>query len=151
MHLFCCYEKKGSLAIEASLIMPGIISAIIFIIYAGFYYYDRCVMERAAYSAVLKCGTGYIYDCDHINIDCGLDTIEEEVESKFYEYVRNRLAGSWELECNALAEDQAIMIRVIGRMSWPGGFFTEYLGGGFFSIDITESSMNLYEPLYIRE
>lgn len=150
MHLFHNIKKDGSLAVETSLIMPGIISAILFIIYAGFYYYDRCVIEGAAYSAVLKSGTGYIYDNDYINKGLIPYEIEKETENRFIEAANARLVGNWKIDCHALVNEQEILLKINGVLEQPGGLLMGYIGEKMFSIDIVESSMNIYEPLYIR-
>ena len=45
---------KGYLAVEASLIMPLLISAIIFTLYLGFYLYNVCILHQVAYTAALR-------------------------------------------------------------------------------------------------
>lgn len=150
MHLFSSYKKDGSLVVETSLIMPGIIAAIMFIIYAGFYYYDRCVIEEVAYSSVLKSGSGYVYDGDHINNDLSYYELERLTENKFVEATNNRLVGNWEIDSKALADEEEITLKIKGVMDMPGGFLMEYISEKLFSIDIVESSKNIYEPLYIR-
>ncbi|MGN0289914.1 MAG: TadE family protein [Lachnospiraceae bacterium] len=45
---------KGYLTVEASLIMPLLISAIIFTLYLGFYLYNVCILHQVAYTAALR-------------------------------------------------------------------------------------------------
>ena len=42
------------MTLEASLIMPLVLYVCIFIIYAGFYQYDRCIMQQDIYRAALR-------------------------------------------------------------------------------------------------
>ncbi len=46
-------KAEGYFTVEATLIMPFVLYVCIFIIYTGFYLYDRCVMKQDAYRAAL--------------------------------------------------------------------------------------------------
>ncbi len=48
------YRLKGSYTIEAALILPLIMTVIVFIIYMSFFLHDRAVMSACAYQAALK-------------------------------------------------------------------------------------------------
>ena len=47
-------EYEGYMTVEASVIMPIVLIVCCFIIYIGFYQYDRCVSEQDAYRAALR-------------------------------------------------------------------------------------------------
>ena len=47
-------ECEGYMTVEASVIMPIVLIVCCFIIYTGFYQYDRCVSEQDAYRAALR-------------------------------------------------------------------------------------------------
>lgn len=46
-------KTDGYFTVEATLIMPVVLYVCIFIIYMGFYLYDKCVMKQDAYRAAL--------------------------------------------------------------------------------------------------
>lgn len=138
------------MVIELSLLMPGIIAVLIFIIYTGFYYHDRSVIENVAYSSVLKCGSGYLYDNKNISVVCDDKEYENAVINRFYESIYGRVVGKWNLDSRAYVNNNSISINVNGYMEWPGGLILEYLGGHLFKLSINESAMKIYEPNYIR-
>lgn len=43
--------KRGSMTVEASLIMPLVLLCVVFILYVGFYWYDCAVCTGACYNA----------------------------------------------------------------------------------------------------
>lgn len=45
---------KGYMSIEASFIMPWVIFIFVFLIYASFYLYDKCVLFQDAYTLCLR-------------------------------------------------------------------------------------------------
>lgn len=53
MHSFKSIYKRGVLTVELAFLMPSVLAVIIIVIYAGFYFHDRCVIESIAYRAVL--------------------------------------------------------------------------------------------------
>lgn len=130
-------ERNAVLTIELSLLMPGIMAVLILVIYAGYYYHDRCVIESLAYSAVLK--SSYEKSPD-----------EYEVDRLFQEAADKRLLGKWDMSENIkILSDEIIMV-VEGNMTFSTGGMMQYLKDILFSVNITESAKRLNEPEYIR-
>ena len=130
-------ERNAVLTIELSLLMPGIMAVLILVIYAGYYYHDRCVIESLAYSAVLK--TSYEKYPD-----------EYEVDRLFQEAADKRLLGKWDMSENIKIYDDEIIMVVEGNMTFSTGGMLQYLKDILFSVNIIESAKRLNEPRYIR-
>ena len=65
------------MTVEACLVLPVVFYVCIFIIYVGFYQYDRCVISQDAYSAALTGSSVYTDDNQKV-----YNTIWEELEEK---------------------------------------------------------------------
>lgn len=144
MYCFKNNYRKGSLSIELSLIMPGVMAVILIIIFSGYYYHDRCVIQRCAYSSVLK--TSY----DENIAECNLNS-EEELERAIIYYfdkeIDGRLIGKWNLEKCTSVDNEKIEINVSGSMICIEGIFTGYLSGMMFEINLTESAMRKWKGI----
>lgn len=142
MHIFktCGKDltKGASLTIELSMLMPGIITVLIIIIFCGYYFHDKCVIQRAAYSAALK--TSYESGTE---ADYARDLFEENVSKC--------LLGKWNIEDDVTISDDEIRINVQGTMSCFSGFVSGYVSDRIFSINVCESVNILNEPAYIRD
>ncbi|MDO4189628.1 MAG: hypothetical protein Q4D29_11625, partial [Lachnospiraceae bacterium] len=104
-------RKKASLTIELSLLMPGIMSAIIIIIFASYYYHDRCVIECAAYSSVLK-------ESQMCSDRCAVDIFDDCIEDK--------LLGVWSLSTLETCNEETVTIQVKGNMKCFNGMLLRY-------------------------
>jgi len=128
--------------------MPGLLAIMIWIIFSGYYFHDKCVIERAAYSAVLKAASGHIYGCDDVNVGCSENEISGCVEDYFSGELDKRLLGDWDIVKSVTIDSDTVIINVKGQMSYPDALMS-FLEIKFFSVDITESAMHYYEPEYI--
>ncbi len=48
------HEANAYLTLEASLIMPFVLMILVFLIYTGFYYYDKCLLQQDAYRIMIR-------------------------------------------------------------------------------------------------
>ena len=55
-------QLGGYMTVEATLIMPIVLYLCIFVVYSGFFLYDKCVMKQDAFRAVLKGSSIYGQD-----------------------------------------------------------------------------------------
>ena len=133
---FAILKRKASFTVELSLLMPGIMAVLVFIIYLGYYCHDRCVIERAMYSAVLKAG----YD-DAVN--------EHNIYYYYNDAVDGRLIGKWRTNENITISGDEIRINVNGYMECFSGAASSYLAKALFRVDFSESSKNLNEVGYL--
>ena len=129
--------KRGSLTIELSLLTPAIISVLIIVIFSGYFYHDRCVIQRAAYTSVLK--SSAISDAD-----------ENTADMIFEDELSGRLIGKWDLQKKIETSDDYISLRVSGNMKCIDGIFTKYLSNMMYKIDISESAFDVNAPDYLR-
>lgn len=129
-------KKKAVMTVELSLLMPGIIAVLIFIIYLGYYFHDRCVMERGIYHAALR---------------GSYDSVKSEtsIHEYFEDEVSERLIGKWNLCVSVHITEDEIITDVRGNMDLLEGVFSSYLSKVFFNVDMSESVICLNEPSYI--
>ena len=129
--------KNGVMTLELSLLMPAILAFIILIIFTGYFYHDKCIIERGAYSACIK-GAEYLSQQkgrEHT------DDAESMMREAFYNETDNRLTGKWTLSATVSNTDDEVSINVTGNMSCMNGIFTRYLSMAAFSVDINESAV----------
>jgi len=128
--------KKASMTIELSLLMPGILSVFILIIFMGYYIHDKCVIQRAAYSSASKV------------VGCVLS--EDEFNRRFEEGIVS-IIGKWDISKDIKVSDGEIIIHVKGTMRCLNGVLTHYLSDIIFCVDITENVCLESGPEYVRE
>ena len=129
--------KDGVLTLEISLLMPAILAVIILIIFTGYFYHDKCIIERGAYSACIK---GVEYLSQQKGRKHTADT-ESMMREAFYNETDNRLVGKWTISATVSNTDDEVSINVTGNMSCMNGIFTRYLSMAAFSVDINESAV----------
>lgn len=72
----------GYFTVEATLIMPIVLYVCLFIIYTGFFWYDRCLMRQDAYRAALA-GSSIYRDDNQKVYNKVADTIARLTEDKY--------------------------------------------------------------------
>lgn len=125
--------KKGVMTIELSLLMPGILAVIILILFTGYYFHDRCIIDRAVYSACVKCVENL-----NNNEECFNENIDEAAIEYFEKETNDRLIGKWEIEVNTLNTEAEVIVNASGNMACIKGVFSSYLSKAIYSIDIEE-------------
>lgn len=73
---------EGYFTVEATLIMPIVLYVCIFIIYTGFYLYDKCLMKQDAYRAALA-GSRIYRDDNQKVYNAAADAIVNFAEGKY--------------------------------------------------------------------
>lgn len=129
--------KNGVMTLELSLLMPVILAVIILIIFTGYFYHDKCIIERGAYSACIK-GAEYLSQQKERDHTADAESMMREA---FYNETDNRLTGKWTLSATVSNTDDEVSINVTGNMSCMNGIFTRYLSMAAFSVDINESAV----------
>ena len=129
--------KNGVMTLELSLLMPVILAVIILIIFTGYFYHDKCIIERGAYSACIK-GVEYLSQQKRRKHTADAESMMRET---FYDETDNRLIGKWTLSATVSSTDDEVSINVTGNMSCMNGIFTRYLSMAAFSVDINESAV----------
>lgn len=129
--------KNGVMTLELSLLMPVILAVIILIIFTGYFYHDKCIIERGAYSACIK-GVEYLSQQKGRKHTADVESMMREA---FYNETDNRLTGKWTLSATVSNTDDEVSINVTGNMSCMNGIFTRYLSMAAFSVDINESAV----------
>ena len=129
--------KNGVMTLELSLLMPVILAVIILIIFTGYFYHDKCIIERGAYSACIK-GVEYLSQQKGRKHTADVESMMREA---FYNETDNRLTGKWTISATVSNTDDEVSINVTGNMSCMNGIFTRYLSMAAFSVDINESAV----------
>lgn len=73
---------EGYFTVEATLIMPVVLYVCIFIIYTGFYLYDKCLMKQDAYRAALA-GSSIYRDDNQKVYNAAADAVVNFAEGKY--------------------------------------------------------------------
>lgn len=111
---------KGSYTVEASFLLPMILSVIVLIIYLSFYLHDRAVLSSAAYTAALR-GS---------QMRAG-DNVAGDVSAQAQELIRNRLLGTSDVETDVECNSGSIVVSYGGTIRIPGGaLLCRCLNGG---------------------
>lgn len=136
-----CFKNKNEavLTIELSLLMPGIMAVIIFIIYVSFYLHDKCVFERACYNSAVR--NRYLKNeellCEKIcdNID---DILQQD------------LFSVWEYTAYCEIKNEKINIYIKGEIKLSDSLLFDYIDSALFNINETVSVYKTFEPDYLR-
>jgi len=149
------HKSRGSLTIELSLLMPGILAVYILIIFMGYFVHDKCIIERAAYSAVNRCRYELMNENENLNSgiesnDASIEYYIENAESRFDEITGEGLIGKWDISRNAWTTDEEINLAVSGRMSCINGMFSRYLSKTVFVVEIEETAELISGPEHAR-
>lgn len=94
--------------VEAVLVFPMVLYVCVFIIYSGFYIYDRCVMWQDAYRAALRGSSLYRQDKQEV-YNAAEDTLQMLMQEKYIA-----------TECNFTVKvQQEVSITVAGSTAMP--------------------------------
>lgn len=125
------------MTVEAGFIIPWVIFLFIFLIYAGFYLYDKCVLFQDAYTvcflgSIQKNETGAL---DYINAH-----MKEQFGSKYF--------GTEGVQGSARKEGQEVMVFGACGVKVPLNHFLTMAGKGGWQIQ-TEARAQIVNPTKI--
>ena len=129
----------GYLTVEASLIMPIVFYVCVFIIYSGFFLYDRCVMKQDAYRAVLKASSIYRQDSQEV-YNTAWDMLRNLTDQKY-------VAADCQYE---VAVQRKVKVTVTGRIQMPFRGLEKMTDVSLWNIEETAESKCLNPVLWIR-
>lgn len=131
--------KDAYMTLEATLIMPLVLYICIFIIYMGFYIYDRCIMKQDAYRAALKGSSQYVAD-------------NQEVYNEVYRSMENLKQDKYiATECNyEITVRERVMVSVKGCIKMPFRGIAQITGGGEWKIEEKAESRCINPVVFIR-
>lgn len=132
-------KLEGYLTLEASLIMPLVLYVCIFIIYAGFYQYDRCIMQQDIYRAALR-GSSLYGANQSERYRAAADMMEELTRD-------NYVAAEYRYE---ISVRNSVSIFMEGRIRMPFQGLAELTGAREWEIEETAESRRLDPVLFIR-
>lgn len=130
-------RKNGTVTIELSLIMPGIMAVIIFILFVSFYMHDITLIEKASYVSV-----NYMANTS--------DNVEEILQTYFDEVLEHELLGDWNISRISSYEGDEVILNVNGCMNEDGSLFFGYINEQLFSYETKVCAINMNEVNYLR-
>lgn len=132
--------KNAYMTLEASLVMPIILGSIIFTIYLGFYLYNVCTIEQAAYIAALR-GSQVTKG--------SLGEIKNYVEKEMEKLLGNRVLLKEQLEQKIDVSSHKVKVRIMLNMHMP---FFHWVSSkvDFWTIEVKEEANRIYPVDIIR-
>ncbi|MBR6329926.1 MAG: pilus assembly protein [Lachnospiraceae bacterium] len=137
------YRLKGSYTVEASFLMPMILTVIVVIIYLSFFLHDRAVLSSAAYTAALR-GSQLINGED----------VYARVEKNAAALRENRMLGTKNIQTDIQIGSSQITVSYSGELRIPAGtLLCRYLTGGkdHLSVEVSAKADRLDPVGFVRK
>lgn len=129
----------GYMTVEATLIMPVVLYLCIFVMYSGFFLYDRCVMKQDAFRAVLKGSSIYGQD-------------NTEAYNATWEQLENITAKKYiatDCQYEVRVQDK-VSVSINGYIEMPFWGLANLIGNAGWEIAETVESKCLNPTLFVR-
>lgn len=121
---------KGSYTIEASFLLPMILTVIVLIIYLSFFLHDRAILNCAAYTSSLR-GSQLINGED----------VYAQVEKCSKSLIENRLLCTENVNTDIVIQGSDIQVSYAGIIRIPAGaLLCKYLNNGRTEIEVKASA-----------
>ncbi len=132
-------KTDGYFTVEATLIMPVVLYVCIFIIYTGFYLYDKCVMKQDAYRAALT-GSSIYRDDNQKVYNAASDRVVKLAADKYiatdYSYI--------------ITVQNKVKVTIEGRLSQPFHGLASLIGKKKWVISESAESKCINPVVFIR-
>jgi len=128
---------KGYMTVEAGLLVPWVIFLFVFLIYACFYLYDKCVLFQDAYTI---CFRGSIQKEENGALNYSNAHMKEQFGSKYF--------GTGGVQGNVRKEGQEIIVSGMCSVKVPFDHFLTMAGKGGWRIQ-TEARARIMNPTKI--
>lgn len=134
----CKKRKNAYMTIEASLVIPFIIGGILLLLYLGFYLYNSCVIQQAAYIAALR-GSQLL--------NASSSEIETYVQQQLENLLINQILAEENIEKEVSVSAGKVKARINSNMKMP---LTEWISLriDFWSIE-SEAEVSRLNPVDI--
>ena len=134
-------KVEGYFSVEAALVFPMIIGAILLLIYLGFYQYDRCMMEFDV-AAIALAGSS----CDEEDRIAVLD----EMERVARELSKERYIA-WEAEnINIEVKGNHVCTTGGGKLRFPFGLLIQKGMNGVWKVEVNYENRRLDPVAFVR-
>lgn len=130
---------EGYFTVEATLIMPIVLYVCVFIIYTGFYWYDRCLMRQDAYRAALA-GSSIYRDDNQKVYNTVADTIARLAEDKY-------IATDYAV---VITVQSKVNVAISGQIAMPFHGLAKLLGKEKWEISENVESKCINPVVFIR-
>ncbi|MBD5459028.1 MAG: pilus assembly protein [Lachnospiraceae bacterium] len=128
---------KGYMTVEAGFLIPWVIFLFVFLIYAGFYLYDKCVLFQDAYTV---CFRGSIQKEEDGTLAYINAHMKEQFGSKYF--------GTDGVQGNVRKAGQEVIVSGTCRVKVPFGHFLTMAGKDGWQIQ-TEAKAHIMNPTKI--
>lgn len=134
-------RENAYFTVEAALVVPMVISTILFIIYMLFFQYDRCLMEQ-------DMGALIIWGC----------SVESSDEEKFKESIRERIQGiyqekyvAWEMTTlRTRLQQNNFSVEAEGKLTFPFAEWNFWDVENVWGAEVSYSCQRLSPLAFIR-
>lgn len=133
------YEASGYMTVEATLIMPLVLYICVFIIYAGFYQYDRCLMKQDAYRAALRGSSTYRNSNQEV-YNAAFETLERIGKEKY-------AAASYTCD---ISVNRTVAVQMEGSVQMPFRAMSGLVGASRWEIKEKAESKCINPVFFIR-
>lgn len=133
------FAMDGYLTVEATLIMPIVLYVCVFVIYTGFYWYDRCLIKQDIYRAALK-GSSLYRQSNQESYHAAYDAIEEFTDKKY-------IAAEWDYEITARGN---VNVAATGSIQMPFPGLIKLTGAEHWKIQEKAESKCINPVIFIR-
>lgn len=134
---------KGSCTVEAAMIMPVVIAAIVIVIYSAFYLHDRTVLNGIAYKAALRGSQAGESD---------KDLMAAGARNMAVGFMEHRLLAARNVKVTARVEEGAVKVVCDGEFHIPTGMITGILSEKEMPRIRAEKRVEIREPTaFIRD
>lgn len=134
-------ERNAYFTVEAALVLPVVISILLFIIYILFYQYDRCLLEQDMGAMALW---GSLEEAD----DAG--ELQEKAERRMTELYREKYMAWSFAELEAGLERNRFSVKGAGSLTFPLPGFNFWGGGNIWGARAEYGYTRLSPVTFIR-
>ena len=141
-------KRKGCGAyftVEATLVLPLVMSAVLLDIYLFCYQYDRCLLEQDIGSLMLWCNEAILENTDTV------EDQEEKIQNRMSEIYRDKYIA-WELtRIDVQLEKNRITVVGSGQLVFPVPVWNFWNNINIWEDEVTYESRSISPVFYIRQ
>lgn len=132
-------KAEGYFTVEATLIMPFVLYVCIFVVYTGFYLYDKCVMKQDAYRAALA-GSSIYRDSNQKVYNAASDMVVRLASDKYI---------ATDYSCTITVQ-RNVKVTLEGRLSQPFHGLASLIGKKKWVISESAESKCINPVVFVR-
>lgn len=134
-------KENAYFSLEATLIMPFVFMAILFLIYTGFFFYDNCLLKQDTYRMLIR-GSQIKYSSNEEVIQ----KIKEEDSKWYYDKYVMCVWGNKRIE----VEHKSIFMEQEAALNVSIPFVSDLVGNNMWSLDTAVKAVRIHPTKTIR-